>query len=90
MVIGGEKCGVENPEADFLALHVAVRSGDAEMMMDGIAGRFRPPAKHHAAEKQRQHRRPHRPAVVLVLDHAAEVVSQPAADGEDRQHLDEI
>ena len=36
------------------------------------------------------HRRPHRPAVPLVFHHAAEVIGQPAADGEDREHLDEV
>ena len=28
--------------------------------------------------------------MLLVLHHPAEVISQPAADGEDRQHLEEI
>ena len=58
--------------------------------MNGIARRFRPPAQQHAAEKQGDHRCPNRPAVLLVLDHSAEVISEPAADREDREHLQEI
>ena len=90
VVIGGEERGIENAEADFLAFHVAVGRGDAELLMNRIARRLRPPAEQHAADKQDDHRRPNRPAVLLVLDHPAEVISQAAADREDRQHLDEI
>ena len=37
----GKKRGVKDAEADFLAFHVAVGRGDAEILMDGIAGCFR-------------------------------------------------
>ena len=86
----GKERGVEDAEADFLALHVAVGRGDAELLMNRIARRFGPPAEQHAADKQDRHRRPNRPAVLLVLDHSAEVISEPAADRENRKHLEEI
>ena len=87
---GGEEGGIENAEPDFLALHVAVGRGDAELLMNRIARGFRPPAEQHASDKQDRHRGPNRPAVLLVFDHSAEVISEPAADRENGQHLDEI
>jgi len=47
-------------------------------------------AHQRSAEKQNHHRRPDGPAVRLVFGHAAEVIRQPAANGEDGQHLQEI
>ena len=87
---GGEEGGVEDAEADFLALHVAVGGIDAEFLVDGIAGGLAVPGDQHAGKEQREHRRPHGPAVPLVFHHAAEVVSQRARDREDREHLQEV
>src|SRR5215813_8248268 len=86
----GKKGGIKNSEADFLALHISVRSGDAEMLMDWVALRFGPPTQEHAAEKQDHHCRPHSPAVPLIFDHATEVVRKSAPDCEDCQHLRKI
>ena len=41
----------ENPEADFLAFHVAVRRGDAKLLVNGIAGGLRVPRDEHAGQK---------------------------------------
>ena len=48
----GEERGIENAEADFLALHIAVGRGDAELVMNRIARASGPPAEQHATEKQ--------------------------------------
>jgi hypothetical protein len=33
----GEKCGIEDSEADFLAFHVSIRDGNTEVVMNRIA-----------------------------------------------------
>ncbi len=87
---GGEQGGIENAEADFLAFHVAIGGGDAELLVNRVAFGFRPPAQQCAAEKKNHHGRPDRPAVSLIFRHASEVIRQPAADGEDGQHLQKV
>ena len=82
----GEERGIENAEPDFLPLHVA--AGNAETLVNRITIRLRPPAQQHSANEKGQHRGPDGPAVFLILHHSAEVVSQPAADRENRQHLE--
>src|SRR4029077_5943242 len=84
----GEKRRTEDPEPDLLALHVA--AGNAETLVDWISIRLCPPAQQDAADKQGHHRCPHGPTVLLILNHAAEVVSESGANGEDRQHLEKI
>src|SRR5262245_38897660 len=83
-----EQRGIEDTEPDFLALHVP--AGDAEVLVDRITIGLSPPTQQHAADEKDDHRGPYRPAVLLVLHYSTEVVSEPAPDGEDRQHLDEI
>ena len=90
--VGGDRRkqgGVEDAEAHLLAFHVAGRL-HAERLQARVARRFRRPADEHPRQKDHGHGPPHRPAVALVLDHAPEVVGQPARDQEDRQHLDEV
>ena len=41
----GEQRGIENAEADFLAFHVAVGGGDAELLMNRIAAALPPTSK---------------------------------------------
>src|SRR4029077_9557546 len=85
---GGEKRRIEDPEPDLLSLHVA--ASNAETLVDWITIRLCPPAQQDAADKQGHHRCPHGPTVLLILNHAAEVVSESGANREDRQHLDKI
>ena len=86
----GEERGIEDAEAHLLALHVAVGGGDAEFLVDGIAGGLGLPAHEHAGDEHRKHRAPHRPAVALVFHHAAEVIGERARDREDREHLEKV
>ena len=87
----GEERGVEDAEADFLALHVAVGGSDAEVVDESDC---RALSAHQQSStpptNNDRHRRPHRPAVLLVLHHSAQVISESAADGENGKHLDEI
>ena len=46
-----EERGVENTEADFLALHVAVGDSNAKIVMNRVARRLGPPAEENAADK---------------------------------------
>jgi len=59
---GGEERRVEDAEAHFLALHIAVSRGDAEMLVDRVAGRLGPPRDEHAGEKQHKTWRSTRPS----------------------------
>ena len=80
---GGEERRVEDAEAHFLALHVAIGRIDPELCEVRIARRFEVPADDHAREKDDEHCRPDRPTMALVLDHAAEVPGQAAGDRKD-------
>ena len=86
----GEERGIENAETDFLAFHVAIGDGDAELLVNRIAARFRPPAKQNTGEAHGEHRRPDRPAVLLIFRFAAEVIRQRAADAQQREHLEKV
>ena len=91
--VGRNRCkqsGIEDAEADLFAFHVAVGQREAKLVMDRVAPCFSPPTEQHAAQEQSHHRSPDRPAMRLVPDHAAQVVRQPAPDGEDREHLNQI
>jgi hypothetical protein len=51
---GGEQGGIEDAKAHFLAFHVAVRAGDAELLVNRIARAS--PTRQNAREKQNHHR----------------------------------
>ena len=87
---GGEEGGIEDAEADFLALHVAIGGIDTQGGKIGIAGRLKVPGDHDAGEEEGEHCRPHRPTVALVLDRSAKVVSQRARNRKDREDLQEV
>ncbi len=91
--VGRHRCkqrGIKNAEADFLAFHVAIGDGDAELLVNRIALGFRPPANHDAGDAHRKHRRPDRPAMLLIFCFAAEMIGHRAADAQQREHLEEI
>ena len=67
---------IEDAKAHFLALHVAVGGINAKSGEIRIAGRLVVPANERAREEDNQHGRPDRPAVLLVSDRAAKVISQ--------------
>jgi hypothetical protein len=87
---GGEQGGIKNAEPHLFAFHVPAARGDTELLMDWIARRFRVPAQKSAGQEQNHHRCPDRPSMSGALDHPAEVIGQPAADGENREHLEKI
>ena len=97
--VGGDGCEERrrgDAEPDFLALHVAAglepagRSIDVESCEGGIGARLRPIDGRHAESEEDAHRGEERPALALVLDHAAEHIGEPRGDDYEQQHLDEV
>ena len=84
------------PEADLLAFHVAPRLQSARRGIDvergegRIAARFGPIDGHHTDKEQDTHHGKDRPALALVVHHAAEHVGQPRGDPDQQQHLNEV
>ena len=93
---GGVQGRVGDAEPDLLALHVAAGLGrrgrdvDAPGRVDRVAPRLGPVGGGDAGEEQDVHRRPQRPAVRLLLHHAAEGPGEPGRDEEDLEHLQEV
>ena len=90
VVIVANRARQRDAEADLLALHVAGRRIDAEGRKRRVGLRLGPVGDGDAGDEQHHHRREDRPALPLVADHPAEGVGERRADGEDRQHLDEV
>ena len=87
---GGEQGGGKDPEADLLPLHVPVGRIHPQRVQPGVSRSFRPPAEKQTRQEQDGHRAPHRPAVLLVLHHASQVIGEAARDQKDREDLQEI
>src|SRR5579863_1127296 len=55
-----------------------------------ISTGFRPVRNRHPGEKQNCHGRPYCPPMTWRTSHSAQRVSETAADGEDREHFNEV
>ena len=87
---GGEQRRGGDAEAHLLALHVARKPVKAEAAHQRRRSGLRPIGERGAGEEQQGHRREDRPALPRIADRLTEGPCQPAADGEDRQHLDKV
>ena len=88
VVMTAKSADSADAEADLLALHVA--AVDAERVDERVAVRLGPVGDGDAGDEQHAHRGEDRPALALVADHAAEDVGERGAEGEDRDHLQEV
>ena len=86
----GKEGGIKDAEAHFLAFHVAGGLVNPQGGQPRVAVGFRPPADQHPHQEEQKHGGPHRPAVLLVPDHAAQVIGQPGGNQEDGEHLEEV
>src|SRR5512138_1431461 len=85
---------VGNAETDLLAFHVSARlkragflvSSGEEMISAGLC----PVRYGHSREEQDRHCRENSPTMFRRTGHAAERVSESGANGEDREHLDQV
>ena len=67
-----------------------LRAVDAERVDERVAVRLGPVGDADAGDEEHAHRGEDRPALALVADHAAEDVGERGAEGEDRDHLQEV
>ncbi len=87
---GGKKGGVEDPETDLFPFHIHAYRVQAKGLEARIAGRFSLPADQEGTEKEDGHGAPDGPAMLLIFDHAAQIIGQAAGDEKDGQHLKKI
>ena len=85
---GRPQSRISDAEADLLAFHVGgVKSEGGEVC---IAVGFGPVANQKCAEEDDRHRCIDRPALPLILDHAAEGMSERRRNQQDVQHFKKV